>query len=432
MLALIIGIGVGLVLGALIGWLLGRLRHTAAAGADPAVLQARHETALAELRSVEQSAKSTLAAELASAQATANALKDQVGGLQDQHREFLARQRSDQEAQTERERAESKVLQMLTPVRETIQTMQQKVTELEKERSAQYGTISEQLTQTRISGEQIRATAESLASALRNNATRGVWGEAQLRNVVEAAGLTNRVDFQLQSTIDSDAGRGRPDMVVNLPGGMSIAVDAKVPFDAYLEANAIPLTASDEELARRKSLLDRHVKAVRSHIDALASKTYWDGLDTSPEFVVAFIPSESLLSAALEADSSLLDYSFRKRVALASPVNLWAVLKTVALTWQQELLTEDAQSLLNLSQRLYERISTMAGHADSLRGAIERTVKSYNDFASSLETRVLVTARQINRLDESKILGEAKLIETAPATLTAPELTTSEVASGTD
>ena len=432
MLALIIGIGVGLVLGALIGWLLGRLRHTAAAGADPAVLQARHETALAELRSVEQSAKSTLAAELASAQATANALKDQVGGLQDQHREFLARQRSDQEAQTERERAESKVLQMLTPVRETIQTMQQKVTELEKERSAQYGTISEQLTQTRISGEQIRATAESLASALRNNATRGVWGEAQLRNVVEAAGLTNRVDFQLQSTIDSDAGRGRPDMVVNLPGGMSIAVDAKVPFDAYLEANAIPLTASDEELARRKSLLDRHVKAVRSHIDALASKTYWDGLDTSPEFVVAFIPSESLLSAALEADSSLLDYSFRKRVALASPVNLWAVLKTVALTWQQELLTEDAQSLLNLSQRLYERISTMAGHADSLRGAIERTVKSYNDFASSLETRVLFNARQINRLDESKILGEAKLIETAPATLTAPELTTSEVASGTD
>lgn len=428
MLALIIGIGAGLVLGALIGWLFARLRRTSGDGEDPAVLQARHEVALAELRAVEQSAKAALAAELASAQATATALKDQVGGLQDQHKEFTERQRTEQAAQQERERAESKVLQMLTPVRETIQTMQQKVTELEKERSTQYGSISEQLTQTRISGEQIRATAESLASALRNNATRGVWGEAQLRNVVEAAGLTNRVDFQLQSTIDSDAGRGRPDMVVNLPGGMSIAVDAKVPFDSYLEASAIPLTASDEELARRKGLLEKHVKAVRSHIDALASKTYWDGLDTSPEFVVAFIPSESLLSAALEADSSLLDYSFRKRIALASPVNLWAVLKTVALTWQQELLTEDAQSLLNLSQRLYDRISTMAGHADSLRGAIERTVKSYNDFASSLETRVLVTARQINRLDEGKILGEARLIETAPATLTAPELTASDTA----
>lgn len=427
MLALIIGIGAGLVLGGAIGWLVGRLRHAAHGGDAPAVLKARHETALAQLRSAEQSAQAVLAAELASSQATAKALKDQVGGLQDQHREFLARQRTDQEAQTERERSESKVLQMLTPVRETIQTMQQKVTELEKERSAQFGSISEQLTQTRISGEQIRATAESLAAALRNNATRGVWGEAQLRNVVEAAGLTNRVDFQLQSTLDSDAGRGRPDMVVNLPGGLSIAIDAKVPFDAYLEANAIALTASDEELARRKNLLEKHVKAVRSHIDALSSKTYWDGLDASPEFVVAFIPSESLLSAALEADSSLLDYSFRKRVVLASPVNLWAVLKTVALTWQQELLTEDAQSLLNLSQRLYDRISTMAGHADSLRGAIERTVKSYNDFASSLETRVLVTARQINRLDENKILGEAKLIETAPAALTAPELTTPPV-----
>jgi len=182
------------------------------------------------------------------------------------------------------------------------------------------------------------------------------------------------------------------------------------------------MTAPESELARRKALLDRHVKAVRLHIDALASKTYWEGLDASPEFVVAFIPSESLLSSALEADSSLLDYSFRKRVALASPVNLWAVLKTVALTWQQDLLTEDASKLFNLSQTLYERIKTMAGHADSLRSAIERTVKSYNDFASSLESRVLVTARQINRMDESKILGEAELIESAPRALTAPEV----------
>jgi DNA recombination protein RmuC len=300
--------------------------------------------------------------------------------------------------------------------------MQQKVTDLESQRSQQYGAISEQLTQTRLSGEQIRATAESLASALRNNGTRGVWGEAQLRNVVEAAGLTNRVDFDLQSTISSDSGRGRPDMVVRLPGGKSIAVDAKVPFDSYLEANAIPLTAPEHELSRRKSLLDRHVKAVRSHIDALASKSYWDGLDASPEFVVAFIPSESLLASALEADSTLLDYSFRKRVALASPVNLWAVLKTVQLTWQQDVLTEDAKRLFDLSQLLFDRIKTMAGHADSLRGSIERTVKSYNDFASSLESRVLVTARQINRMDESKIIGEAALIESSPRTLTAPEL----------
>jgi len=422
--SLILGLVIGIVLGAVIGWLFARGRRSAIPGADvdPAVLQAQHAVALSELRAQEQAEQATLSAELASAQATAVALRDQVQTLRDQHGEFLERQRAEQAAATERDRAESKVLQALTPVQESLRTMQHKVTELETQRSTQYGAITEQLTQNRLSNEQIRATAESLASALRNNGTRGVWGEAQLRNVVEAAGLTNRVDFELQSSITSDAGRGRPDMIVRLPGGKSIAVDAKVPFDAYLEANAIPMTAPESELARRKALLDRHVKAVRLHIDALASKTYWEGLDASPEFVVAFIPSESLLSSALEADSSLLDYSFRKRVALASPVNLWAVLKTVALTWQQDLLTEDASKLFNLSQTLYERIKTMAGHADSLRSAIERTVKSYNDFASSLESRVLVTARQINRMDESKILGEAELIESAPRALTAPEV----------
>ncbi len=427
--SLILGLVIGIVLGGLIGWLLARSRRAVgAAGLDPALAEAQHSAALAELRAQEQEERARLTADLAAIQATANALTAQVEAQQRQYQETLDRHRIDAAAQTERERAESKVLQALTPVQESLRTMQHKVTELEMQRSTQYGAIAEQLAQTRLSNEQIRATTESLASALRNNGTRGVWGEAQLRNVVEAAGLTNRVDFDLQSSITSDAGRGRPDMIVRLPGGKSIAVDAKVPFDAYLEANAIPMTAPESELARRKSLLDRHVKAVRLHIDALASKTYWEGLGASPEFVVAFIPSESLLSSALEADSSLLDYSFRKRVALASPVNLWAVLKTVALTWQQDLLTEDASKLFNLSQTLYERIKTMAGHADSLRSAIERTVKSYNEFASSLESRVLVTARQINRMDESKILGEADLIESAPRALTAPELTTAELA----
>ncbi|MEX1077759.1 MAG: DNA recombination protein RmuC [Homoserinimonas sp.] len=420
--ALLIGLLIGVALGGIIGVLVARGRRSAAAGADPAVLEARHQVALSEVRALEQAAKSQLSAELAAVQATANALKEQVTGLQDQHRELLERQRAEQVALAERDRAESKVLQALTPVQESLRTMQHKVTELETQRATQYGSIAEQLTQTRLSGEQIRATAESLAAALRNNGTRGVWGEAQLRNVVEAAGLTNRVDFDLQTTVSTDTGRGRPDMIVRLPGGKAIAVDAKVPFDSYLEANAIPLTSSDLELARRKSLLDKHVKAVRAHIDALAAKKYWDGLDSSPEFVVAFIPSESLLAAALEFDATLLDYSFRKRVALASPVNLWAVLKTVALTWQQDVLTEDALKLYDLSQNLYERIKTMAGHAESMRTALERTVKSYNDFASSLESRVLVTARKINRMDQTKIIGEAALIDSAPKAITAPEL----------
>ena len=168
-----------------------------------------------------------------------------------------------------------------------------------------------------------------------------------------------------------------------------------------------------------------HVRAVRSHIDALASKGYWTDFH-SPEFVVAFLPSESLLSAALGADPSLLDYSFSKRVALASPVNLWAVLKTVAYTWTQQELTEDAHRLFTLSRTLYDRLSILAQRAEKLRGALERTVTTYNEFAATLETRVLVTGRQINRMDESKILGEAAPLDTVPRPFTAPGLTTRE------
>ena len=251
-----------------------------------------------------------------------------------------------------------------------------------------------------------------------------MWGETQLRRVVEAAGLTRYVDFDTQTSITSDAGAGRPDMVIRLPGDKAIAVDAKVPLDAYLEASAIPLTALGAEGARRKALLDKHVKAVRAHVDALAKKTYWAGLSSSPEFVVCFVPSESLLAAALEEDPSLLDYAFGKRVALASPVNLWAVLKTVAYTWTQQDVSQEARALFELGNELYERLGKLAGHADDLRRAIERTVDSYNRFAGSLESRVLVTARRFPGIDQTKLdaLGAPALVEKAPRRLTAPEL----------
>ena len=251
---------------------------------------------------------------------------------------------------------------------------------------------------------------------------RGVWGETQLQRVVEAAGLTQHVDFVTQTSILSDAGVGRPDMIVRLPGGKYLPIDAKVPFDAYLEASQIPFTATGEEAARRKQLLDRHVRAIRGHIDALAKRTYWEGLDSSPEFVIAFIPSESLLSSALEAGPTLLDHAFGKRVALASPVNLWAVLKTVAYTWQQQAVTDEAKKLFDLGNTLYQRLGTLSGHADGLRKAIERTVDSYNKFANSLETRVLVTARQFPGIDETKILAETTVIHETPRKLTALEL----------
>lgn len=423
------GLILGLVIGALLGGLVTAVVLTRRSSGrpysvDPAVIEANHQVALAQLRSSESTVRSAVQAELAAALATVDGLSSQLEHDRTLYRDLVARQRTEQLDQTEREKREHLVLEALSPVKETLRSMQLKVTELETQRSEQFGSLSEQLKQAQVSDQQLRATTESLASALRSNSTRGVWGETQLRRVVEAAGLAQYVDFTTQASISTDAGLGRPDMVVRLPGNKSIAIDAKVPLEHYIEASTIPFTATGEEGARRKSLIDKHVKAVRAHIDALAKKTYWEGFEASPEFVIAFIPSESLLSSALEADPAILDYSFSKRVALASPVNLWAVLKTVAFTWQQQAVTDEAQKLFDLGNALYQRLGTLSGHADTLRRALERTVESYNKFANSLETRVLVTARQFPGIDETKIglLTEPSMIHESPRKLTAPEL----------
>ncbi len=297
-LALLIGLAAGALLGLVIGMLVSRLRAT---NANPAVLEARHAAALAQLQAEERAVQAQLAAERAAIHATADALREQVDTLQAQYREVMERQRTDAQAQAEREQRESKVLQALSPVQESLRTMQNKVTELESQRSLQHGELTQQLRAATEAEERLRSTAESLASALRSNSTRGVWGETQLRNVVQAAGLIERVDFDVQSSISSDAGAGRPDMVIHLPGGKNIAVDAKVPFSAYLEASQIAVTATGEEGAKREMLIKQHVKVLRGHIDTLASKAYWAGLDASPELVIAFIPSESLVSSAMEA-----------------------------------------------------------------------------------------------------------------------------------
>lgn len=417
-LTLVVGLLLGLVIGAVIGLLFARTRRDTT---NPALVEAQHQAAIAAVRGEEAGHRASLSAELAAIQATAAGLRDQIAAQQEQYREFTDRARLEREERELRERGESKVLQALTPVQETLRTMQAKVTELEQQRSLQHGQLTEQLKSATESEERLRSTAESLASALRSNSTRGVWGETQLRNVVEAAGLIERVDFDVQASITSDAGSGRPDMVIHLPGGKNIAVDAKVPFDAYLEASGIPVTATGAEGARREALLKDHVKKVRGHIDTLASKAYWAGLQSSPELVIAFIPSESLVSSAMEADPAIMDYAFSKRVALASPVTLWSVLKTVAFSWQQDVLTEDAKNLFDLGKELYARLATLSDHADKLRRSIDSTVSSYNQFANSLESRVLVTARKLNALDESKVLGGMSQIESTPKQLTSDE-----------
>ena len=396
-LVLALGILAGLAVGFALGWLLKARAATAIVFED-------------------------LAPRLAAADATIIAKDSQIFSLEQRNRELgeEARRRTDEE--TERARQEHKVLEALAPVKETLRSMQTKVSELEQQRSLQYGALEQQLKESRQFGEELRATTQSLASALSSNSVRGTWGEAQLRRLVEVAGLTAHVDFDTQQTMTTDTGVIRPDMIINLPGGKTIVIDAKVPFNSYLEASQIPLTATGEQAARREMLLKAHVKAVRSHVDALSGKNYWTGFDFSPEFVLAFIPSESLLASALEADPTLLDYAFSKRVALASPVNLWAVLKTVAYTWQQQVVTDEAKKLFDLGNELYSRLATMTKHSEDLRKAIENTVKHYNGFIGALETRVLTTARKFPGIDPTKIIAESAEIHEAPRPITAGEL----------
>lgn len=420
--ALLIGVVIGVALGVLASVLFLRGRTRQNETDAPAVIEARHAAVLAEVRAREADVRADLNTQLASVVATADALKEQIRQQQEQYRELTDRQRTEQAAQSERERAESKVLQALAPVQESLQSMQKKVTELESQRSQQHGELTQQLRSATESEERLRSTAESLAAALKSNSTRGVWGETQLRSVVEAAGLIERVDFDVQSSITSDAGAGRPDMVIHLPGGKNIAVDAKVPFTAFLEASQIPATATGTDGAQRESYLKQHVKAVRDHITTLGSKAYWAGLDASPELVIAFIPSESLVSSAMEADPSIMEFAFGKRVALASPVTLWSVLKTVAFSWQQDVLTEDAKILFDLSRELYSRIATTAAHIDKLGRAIKGTVNDYNKFVGSLERQVLPSARKLHALDESKVIAPMEGIEETPRELAAFEL----------
>jgi DNA recombination protein RmuC len=397
---LIVALLIGLLVGAVVGWLVRSSRIPVPDHRPLAEFQAR----------------------AAAADATNIGLREQLELQHGRIAELQQHLRELSNAEAERADSDGRVLVALSPVAESLRQVQRKVTELEEQRQKQHGELSEQLRSATESEERLRSTAESLASALRSNSTRGVWGETQLRSVVEAAGLIERVDFDVQTSITGAAGAGRPDMVVHLPGGKNMAVDAKVPFEAYLEASRIPVTATGAEAAERDRLMKRHVKAVRDHITTLGSKSYWTGLEASPELVIAFIPSESLVSSALEADPSIMEFAFSRRVALASPVTLWSVLKTVAFSWQQDVLTHDAKVLFDLSRELYTRLATTATHVEKLGRSIERSVRDYNGFVGSLERQVFPTARKLNALDESTVLGVLPTIEEQRRELSSFEL----------
>ena len=356
-------------------------------------------------------------------------LNVQLAALEATERELriqLSKANLDLASQREKQEQENKILLQLAPVKQQLDQMRESVQRIEKERNEQFSSISEQLRNSIETDENLRKQTQQLAQALSSNSLRGVWGEAQLRKLVELAGLIKHADFTEQATIATDTGGGRADMVINLPGGKSLAIDSKVPFNSYQEASSISELATGEELARRKRLLEDHVKAVRSHIDALGSKAYWTGLSASPDFVICFVPSESLLSAALETDPGILEYAFKKNVALASPVSLFSVLKTINYIWRQNADESEVRAMIRLGRELYERVGKIAQLADKLGRSITTSVKDYNTFVSSLESRMLVTARKLNDLDENELsidsIESPKVIEEAPNSITAKEI----------
>jgi DNA recombination protein RmuC len=370
---------------------------------------------IAALRFRSKGSDASLAIQLAGAEATVTGLNA-----------ALLRAEEDRKSREQRDREESRLIAELAPVKDRLEQMQLSVKALEKERTEQFGTIQEQLKNAIASDDQLRKTTQALSQALSSNSIRGVWGETQLRKLVELAGLIKHADFSEQATFSTDSGSGRADLIINLPGGKSLAIDSKVPFNSYQEASAISELAEGDDARRRAELIAAHVKAMKVHVDALSGKEYWTGLNASPDFVIAFVPSESLLSAALDADPALLEYAFKKNVALASPVSLFSVLKTINYIWRQNADEGSVRTMIKLGKELYERIGKIAEHAEKLGRSITSTVKDYNVFISSLESRVLVTARKLNDLDENQ-LGTEEIIspaplESAPDSITASEL----------
>ena len=307
--------------------------------------------------------------------------------------------------------------QAVEPVKESLDRFGERLRQLESSRIEWHAQLREQVDAVRLTSDSLRKETASLATALRRPQVRGRWGEMHLKRTAELAGMLDRCDFELQVSVSDGDTMLRPDMVVRLAGGKSVVVDSKVPLDAYLDA-----AQADTEVEGAEHLR-RHVRQVRTHIDQLAAKSYWSQFEQTPEFVVLFVPGESILSAALEAEPTLLEYASAKKVVLATPTTLIALLRTVAYAWTQEQLAANAREIHTIAREMYDRIGTVASHVDKLGRSLDSTVRSYNDAVSSIESRFLVTARRFNALQVSHTpVTSPRLVETTPRSLTAPEL----------
>ncbi len=436
--------GVILVLGALIGWLLGG-RGSAALTVERDMHLSGFRKAITDLeaairdRDAARLALASLEAEQGARDAAFDAQMDslrdakealvaqfsEVGGkiLGDAQRQFL--DRADARFKQSEEMTGEGLKALLAPVNERLIRYEEAVGKVEAERRDAFGELKGLMDSMRVGQEAVKSEAARLGNSLRHGPkTRGRWGEQQLRNVLETCGLSEHADFRTEVSIEGSEGRMRPDVIIRVPGGRSLVVDAKVSLNAYQDA-----FESGDDDAVKAAALAAHSAAMKAHVNALGNKAYWNQFDDAPDYVIMFVPGEHFLSAALEHDPELWDFAFSKQVLLATPTNLIAIARTVSAVWQQEKLVTQSKQIAELGKELYARISTMGGHVTKLGRNLETAVGAYNSFVGSLDSQVLTQAK---RFEDMSVETGGKEIETPPFVETAIRPTVKLVAASSE